>query len=96
MSKWLEEYKRPEVFKQTDEYKALFDNCSARINKFWSTDIHQFGKTCCSDIVRLIYESEARLDRLWGNVTLNEFRQEFEWFYMLHKVIKALKKIKVN
>ena len=93
MSKWLEKYKTPEVLKQNDEYKALFDNCVARINKFWSADIHQFGKVCYPDILRRIDESEARLDRLWGNASLNEFEKELERFYTLHQVVEDLYKM---
>lgn len=90
MSKWLEKFKTPKELWGDDKYKALFDQCSARINNFWSADLHQFVKAVHPDLAREIDESEARFEFLWDEASLNDFNQELERFYKLHQVVKDL------
>jgi len=85
LGKWINQYKQDADLWQVDEYKKLFDKCTAAINKFWSGEINEFMKKHHPDLAREIDESEKRLDELWGNVPLAEYRQELVKFYKLYE-----------
>lgn len=73
---------------QGDEYKALFDKCMTAICTFWTGKLQDYMNKELPDIARQVDESESRLDQLWGEAPLDEYRQELIRFYRLHEAVK--------
>lgn len=67
-----------------DEYKALFDKAVKGINSFWDDKVNDYLLDDCPGFAKQINASEDRLNRLWGNASVAEFRQELVNYYKLH------------
>ena len=85
MGKWINRYKQDADLWQDDDYKAMFDKATSAINEWYTADMHCYIKENLPDIARQIDESESRLDQLWGEAPLDEYRKELVKFYKLHE-----------
>ena len=85
MGKWIDRYKKTADLWHGDDYKAMFDKATSAINEWYTAEIHSFVKESFPDIARQIDESESRLNQLWGEAPLDEYRQELIRFYKLHE-----------
>ena len=80
------DYMKPE---ETDPYKILFDKVVTELNKDYPADILPFLKDNYSQLYEAINKSEQKLDQLWGEAPIDEFREELKTFYRLNR--KAVK-----
>ena len=85
---WKNEYSCKKQ-KEKDSYKTLFDKATAELNKDYPTGVLSFIKKRHSQLNEAINESERKLDLLWGNAPVDDFREELKTFYRLNR--KAVK-----
>jgi len=90
MNRWLNEYKNPVKVKDNnlwsaDPYKVLFDKAIAELNKDYPADVLTFIKNYHKQLYDAIDESEKKLDQLWGEAPIDEFREELKTFYKLNR-----------
>jgi len=90
MNRWLNEYKNPVEVKASnlwgdDPYKGLFEKAVAEINKYYPADVLTFIKNYHNQLYEAINKSEQKLDQLWGEAPIDEFREELKTFYKLNR-----------
>jgi len=81
---WKNEYSCKKQRKK-DSYKTLFDKATAELNKDYPTGVLSFIKKRHSQLYEAINKSEQKLDQLWGEAPIDEFRQELKTFYRLNR-----------
>lgn len=85
MTKWLDKYKEQSELWQGDKYKELFDKANAALNKDYPKGVLSFIKKEHNQIHEAINKSEQKLDQLWGEAPIDEFREELKTFYKLNR-----------
>jgi len=74
---------------RSDPYSDLFRKATTELSKKWASGVFPYIEMHHKELAEQISASEHRLDELWGNAPLLEFREELKRFYRLH--IQALK-----
>ena len=96
MGKYLDRFKSSAISndKQTsdllehnaqDHYNILFQKNAKEISEFYSAEIHDYMKRTVPIIEMEINLVEKKLDLLWGQAQLYEFKAELVRFRDLHK-----------
>ena len=67
-----------------DPYHEMFQKCATEIYKFYTPDLHDYIRDHLPELYQSITETEKKLDQLWGDFPLSNFRRELINYFRLY------------